>query len=1185
MRSSNPHRLTRYPFVLLTALVILSGTRNLRADDWNSYRITTRDGLPQNTVTALAQTPDGRLWIGTFDGLACYDGVEFEVFERATLPTLASNRIQSLHVSSDGTLWIGTQKGHVLTYADGQFVEVPTPEGLSASIVGITEAHDGSMWIAADTHLLHAPSGASDMALQEVTQVDAQAVHSLFTSPDGTLWVGTSDGAGRIEDGRYVAIDGRVEDRESAEVRAFSMDADGVLWLLPFPRRVDGDRWIREPLRGDFAPPIAAFGSSKGTEPTWIACNGRLDRVDFSLEESPSDRYFDDLALTDPRCVLRDVEGNLWIGTTGSGLLRLTPRIFLDVRRPKSFFDNVGAVAGGRDGAVWYATGHALLVRVDPDGSMMQIHTTEITADGTDAAIQDLASSPDGTLWIARDDGVFRKRGDGTFERVLDGKVLSILALADGAVIAARDDELVEIRGAKPRSFALPDAGLLDVELEHPYGTIWFHDETRVGRIRDGRAAWIETETPLPRSIRSLWVERDGTLWVSSYGDGLARVVDGRVDKLTPARGLFDASLGKILPGPDGQLWINSNRGVFRVTLDDLTATIEGRSQRVHCEGAATPEGNGDGGFLDASGIAWFSTIHGIVGVDPDRWHTKRAVPRVAIRSIVVDGIETTVGNECDLLPGDGDLEIRYAAPSLSGDDSVHYRYKLEGHDREWVEAGSRRSAFYTNLSPGHYRFLVEAAGIGGEWGESATSLEIEALPLLTESLPFRVGVVLLGSLMLFLAHRWRTARLESWNARLRREIEDRERAEAEQHALQEQLAESKRIETIGRLAGGIAHDFNNFLTVMVGHAELLRQEQQAGTSREAAARLDAILDSCRRASALTRQLLGYSRQQVRTPSRIDPDEVIAALLPLLQRLLPETIQIQVQPSTEPICVHVDRGQLEQVLMNLAINARDAMPNGGPVWIRTRKVELDAAHAAAHPDARPGEHVEISVADVGCGIREQILPHVFEPFFTTKNAGEGTGLGLASVHGIVVQSGGHVVVDSLADAGTTFRVYLPSIDAAPDPAETAPAAAERHDSSEPAVYGSNGSETILVCEDNHAVRQVICRMLRGSGYSVLEAPHPSEARRLSERVRKLDLLVTDVVMPDESGPRVAEAVQQLHPHVRVLFISGYTENEIGDRTGSDGPAFLQKPFESRDLLRRVRQLLDTTPEPSAERSH
>jgi PAS domain S-box-containing protein len=382
---------------------------------------------------------------------------------------------------------------------------------------------------------------------------------------------------------------------------------------------------------------------------------------------------------------------------------------------------------------------------------------------------------------------------------------------------------------------------------------------------------------------------------------------------------------------------------------------------------------------------------------------------------------------------------------------------------------------------------------------------------------------------------------------------------------LEEQLRQAQKMEAVGQLAGGVAHDFNNLLTVINGFSGLaVHQMRRDDPSRELIAE---VLKAGERAAALTRQLLAFSRKQVLRPQVLDVNVLLGELSKMLLRLLGENIGLRLEADAALGLVKVDPGQFEQAVINLAVNARDAMPGGGRLTIETRNAELDEGYAGQHPDARPGRYVRVAVSDTGHGMDAATRARIFEPFFTTKGPGQGTGLGLAMVYGFVKQSGGHIDAESDVGRGTTFKVYLPRTDDVVRPARP----------SEDFVVLPRGTETVLLVEDQDAVRTFARHVLLAGGYVVLEARDGEEAVGVAQQCRgPIHLLVTDVVMPRMSGPQLAERLARDRPELRVLFVSGYADEAITRCGVSEaGSAFLQKPFTPVRLAQKVREVLDT----------
>ncbi len=396
-------------------------------------------------------------------------------------------------------------------------------------------------------------------------------------------------------------------------------------------------------------------------------------------------------------------------------------------------------------------------------------------------------------------------------------------------------------------------------------------------------------------------------------------------------------------------------------------------------------------------------------------------------------------------------------------------------------------------------------------------------------------------------------------------DISESKRSEKALQESEKKLHLSQKLESVGRLAGGIAHDFNNLLTTILGYADLILMEQDLDdTVKEG---IQDIKKSAERAASLTQQLLAFSRKQVLQPRQINLNKLITNMEKMLKRLIHENIDLitKSDPDTGPI--KADPGKIEQVIMNLAINARDAMPDGGKLNIETQNVYLDESYRSQHPEVTPGVYVLLAVSDTGHGMDEEIKKHIFEPFFTTKRVGEGTGLGLSTVYGIVKQSGGYIWVYSEPGHGTTFKIYLPRV--------------EEIDNQQENVYqdqkARGGTETILLVEDEEALKKMAGKILKKYGYTVIEGSNGIGALETIAKSGQpdIDLLITDVIMPEMGGKDLAERLLKKYPGLKVLYISGYTDDTIVHHGVLDeGVSFLQKPFSPQSLAQRVREVLD-----------
>ncbi|GAB4028888.1 MAG: hypothetical protein Fur0012_02350 [Elusimicrobiota bacterium] len=405
---------------------------------------------------------------------------------------------------------------------------------------------------------------------------------------------------------------------------------------------------------------------------------------------------------------------------------------------------------------------------------------------------------------------------------------------------------------------------------------------------------------------------------------------------------------------------------------------------------------------------------------------------------------------------------------------------------------------------------------------------------------------------------------LSKANKALEMDIMERELAQKEKEKLQEQLFQAQKMEFVGRLAGGIAHDFNNMLTAIICSGEAMKEK--LGKNTQALEMLGDILEAAQRASALTAQLLAFSRKQILKPAPVDLNEIVSSMIKMLHRIIGEDIKLNFKPHPSPCYVLVDESQISQVILNLAVNARDAMKDGGELKIYTVLENPGKDFFRKNPEFEDSPVVRLSFCDSGKGMSEETKRHIFEPFFTTKEKGAGTGLGLATVYGIVKQSGGAIEVESWPNKGTTFHIYLPHLKSAEN--------TKREKAETPQNQETGGRESILFVEDDDSVRRVWERILKEKGYSVICARDPYDALKKLEKAANIDLLITDLVMPGMSGRQLAEEIMKKKICHRVLYISGYTEDTT-IRHGITGKEidFIQKPFTVNNFLRKIRETL------------
>jgi len=1161
-----------------------------------------RSGLPQNDVSCIYQTSDGRLWITTSGGLARFDGTRFEIFNLSSDLGLRSNRLTSLSESSDGSIWIGTDGEGLIRRKDGDYSRISTDSGLpSPNVSCLVEGQDGRLWVG--TH-----GGLAWLEDGQARTVDGlrQRIRDVSETADGTLWVAADDclatvqGDGvvtKLVEGPHLSVhaaaDGRVWAGRTAgqievhgdtatapqitlpsrsDVRAITEDADGGIWF------------------GSSAPPLR-----------WA--NGRFEdpfhRFDFPLP-----------AIVDVEVAIHDREGNIWFGGRG-GLQRMRPTPFTGVRLPQIYGGSPRTIVADHDGRLWIALQHGTVLTYQ-DGEFRQI-----TGDNGPTA-RALALSRDGAVWALSDDSLHKISDDGeTIARVdveLSGdNNLAILEDRSGHLWFSSAARLYRRAPSGEVEVVLDHAsdtsnGFILSLLESRSGDLWVGSDNRLTRIRGGQQRiWQADGTQLPAGmVRSLHEDFDGNIWLGTYGGGMCRITaDGDTSILGTGHGLYEGVVTRIVDCGPGQVVLQGNRALSVISIQDLNDVADGKRARVYPrvfkEGPGIELFEGMGGssplVCRLDGSLWFPALESLVRFDPSALAPIATPPRPIIASVEVDGIPyeeddrfrprfTREGGAASFVipPGTHNLTINFTAATFVNSDRTRFMYKLDGYDSDWVEA-KRRAAVYTHVPPGPYRFSVMAAHPGGDWNPESTAISLEFEPWWYEVPAVQVGLAALLLAIIAGSMFSRSRRLRSQaeemaelvavrTSELEREIvvrrrtedrlrEARDQLEYKRETLEHELRDAQKFEALGHLAGKLAHDFNNILTAIMGQADLVLlclddAADKDGTQREG---LSTIKAASERAARLVQQLLAYARQQILKPQTIDPNHTIREFREILRRLTREDIELRLHLGSDTGWIHVDPGQLEQVIMNLVVNASDASERG-QVTIETANADVDAGFVERHPDAKPGPHVTIAVSDTGVGISEDNIDRIFDPFFTTKV--EGTGLGLASVHGIVAQSGGFIHVSSTPGAGSTFTVFLPEA-AAPTGAKAA---------AKPVAATPSGEATILVCDDESAIRDVAARVLENSGYRVLVAETPNRAIELYElHSESIDLLITDLVMPEMHGTDLASRLRDMRRGLKVLYISGYSREAATAGADEAATHFLHKPFNADTLIRHVEDVL------------
>ncbi|HZI89764.1 MAG TPA: two-component regulator propeller domain-containing protein, partial [Candidatus Polarisedimenticolia bacterium] len=828
----------------------------------------------------------------------------------------------------------------------------------------------------------------------------------LYRDRRGTFWISTANGLSRYENGKFTTFttkDGLPTNR----VGALLEDRDGNLWI----------------------------GTAAG-----------LCRYVSGKFSTLSTR--DGLSGEQVVAIYEDGEGSLWVGTFGGGLTRLIDGKFLSVTKREGLGeDAVSPIFQDRDDAIWIGTMGGGVSRI-LNGKMTTFTARQgLASDYVDAICQD----HQGRLWFGTSSGLTRlDRGKFTTLTKKDGLAgMTIMTVAedrDGALwIGYGAAGLDRMKDGKITHYTKAD-GLAHDAVRSLFtdkdGALWIGTfGGGVSRFQNGRFTTFSTRNGLPHDVVGKIVQDvRGSIWLCTIGGGLIRYRDGAFKQITTKNGLFDDTIYALLEDNQGNFWMSCNNGISRVSHFELDAFCDGKIASVK----ALPFGENDGmrnrecnygsppGLKARNGTLWFPTLGGVATIDPARIRFNRVPPPVILERAMGDQRALPRTGEARVRPGKGELEFHYAALSYIAPSRVRFRYRLEGFEKQWVEAGTRRVAYYTNIPPGRYTFRVTACNNDGVWSREGTTLPLRIEPHFYQTWLFYVCCAgLLGFLVVWL-HRVRVRRLEEHTRELRHLVDERTRAQEElaesnrklektmeelRHA-QGRLVQQERLRALGQMASGVTHDFNNALTPILGFTDFLLARPQILEDREKTlAYLANVNTAAKDASQVVKRLREFyrPRDEAEVFPLVSIDAILRQAVSLTQPKWKDQAQargVSIEVATElkptPL-IPGSESALREMLTNMIFNAVDAMPQGGTITLRSR--------------VREG-WIVIEVADTGTGMTEEVRARCLEPFFTTKGE-EGTGLGLPMVYGIVGRHGGTIEIDSAPGRGTTFRALLP----------------------------------------------------------------------------------------------------------------------------------------------------------------
>lgn len=986
----------------------------------------TEDGLPQNTVTSIAQTQDGYLWLGTLEGLVRFDGAVFTVFNKRSTPAFKSNRIWCLREGRDSTLWIGTENGGLTKYRDNEFVTFDTSDGLlSNTVYSLHEDRFGVLWVGTDKGLnverngsFHSPPTRNKFPAEEVW-----AIHEDF---EGTMWIG-GEGLYALRNDRFVKTpSGRFN---ISTVWALVSDSKNNLWigcnagLLVLKKGVLEEFVLLEKTRPpavrrlllDRAGSIFVGSEGKGLF-RWN--RGKLESYNISHGLSNNSVY----------SLYQDREGSMWAGTNGGGLNQFRDGKFTVYGSAEGLsHDFAWTVFEDRKRSIWIGT-YDGLNRLS--GNNLKRYSAREGMKNT--FVWSVFQDREGIYWIGTNGGLLKF--DGTrftaFQVDRRASVSTVRVVYQDRKgnlwVGFSDYGLCLFRDGKFRSYTT-DQGLahnnVRALIEDREGNLWIATPGGLSKFKNGALkTYTERDGLSSDIIRSLYLDSDGTLWIGTEGGGLNRWKDERFISITESNGLFDNVVSTILEDGQGNLWMSCNRGVFSVPRKELNDFAEGNLPRVKCVAYGTAHGmksaecNGSSqpaGWKSRDGRLWFPTVKGVAVIDPRSLRVNRQPPSVVIEQVVVDSATYTHRSELTLPPGQERFEFHYTALSFIAPEKMQFRYKLEGYDREWVSAGSRRVAYYTNIPPGEYTFRVIAANADGIWNLRGASARFLLQPFFTQTRTFQLVVALFVGVVAFGAFRYRVRSLRARERVLRNLVEERTGDLLQQTKIAQEASKFK-----SQLLSLAAHDLKSPLISVRGFVRLLLDE--IGNLPRSAEKAVHIQRLSQNMLTLINELLESAELEsgkISLAKKPVDVSLLALTVTELNKHLADRKQQRLVLSVDwsrPCIVEADEGRLQQAMENLVTNAVKYSPSGKEIFVQVQ---------------RDNSSVRFAVKDEGPGFTEEDKPKLFERFqrLSARPTGDesSTGLGLFIVRQIVELHGGSVHAAGEPGKGSTFAIELP----------------------------------------------------------------------------------------------------------------------------------------------------------------